>query len=37
MARRHCRYGVNKRTKNCLKSPRSGGLSGSRRRRRRRR
>lgn len=37
MAKRHCRFGVNKRTHGCLKAKRSrSGLSGSRRRRRRR-
>lgn len=37
--KRHCRFGVNKRTKRCLKTKRhrkSRGLSGARRRRRRR-
>jgi hypothetical protein len=35
MAKRHCRFGVNKNTGRCLKTKRSG-LSGARRRRRRR-
>jgi len=37
MAKRHCRFGVNKITHKCLKTKRSkGGLSGARRRKRRR-
>ena len=36
MAKRHCRFGVNKRTHACLKAKRSHSLSGARRRRRRR-
>lgn len=37
MAKRHCRYGVNKNTGACLKTKRTHALSGARRRRRRRR
>lgn len=37
MAKRHCRFGVNKRTHACLKTKRKrGGLHGARRRRHRR-
>lgn len=36
MAKRHCRYGVNKNTGHCLKTKRTHKLSGSRRRRHRR-
>jgi len=37
MAKRHCKFGVNKRTKACLKHKRSHALSGAKRRRRHRR
>lgn len=37
MAKRHCRFGVNKRTHKCLKTKRTHSLSGARRRSRRRR
>lgn len=37
MAKRHCRFGVNKNTGRCLKTKRSKPLMGARRRRRHRR
>ncbi len=37
MAKRHCRFGVNKHTGRCLKTKRTHTLGSSRRRRRRRR
>lgn len=37
MAKRHCRFGVNKHTGRCLKTKRTHTLGASRRRRRRRR
>ncbi len=36
MAKRHCKFGVNKRTHKCLKTKRTRTLSGARRRRRHR-